>query len=57
MPVSIKALELELSTTTLNLEENQNNTINIKTNSTQPVVIHLVMKRLRQLIKVEILKH
>lgn len=38
MPVSIKALELELSTTTLNLEENQNNTINIKTNSTQPVV-------------------
>ena len=35
---SIKALELELSTTTLNLEENQNNTINIKTNSTQPVV-------------------
>lgn len=38
VPVNIKALELEFSTTSLSLEENQNNTINIKTNSNQSVL-------------------
>lgn len=57
MPVSIKALELELSTTTLNLEENQNNTINIKTNSTQPVVYTSSDETIATVDQSEILKH